>query len=227
MSLATVPRSNRQRKRETVLICDDDPDALAIYKSTLGKSYNVIAASSGRECLVKYSEELQRGSKVDALLLDYRLGDMNGDEVAYKIKTINNCSTKVILITAYELEKKLLAKLKDSKCIVVDIKKPISPMALLVRVAQVLDLKKVKRKSFDNSSTSEEEETSEAIMICMDRHLGSDTARLVLKTLELVYRINEDEIRKQPRLFEEKLGKILGDRTIKHIMNDANKAVGK
>jgi|GEM_PF-452611 len=234
MSLATsLPQSDQQRRRETVMICDDDPDALTIYKYTLGKSYNVIATSSGKECLAKYSEELRRGARIDALLLDYRLGDMNGDEVAYKIRMVNDGSTKVILITAYELEKSLLAKLKDSKCIVIDIKKPISPMALLVKVAQVLDLEKSRVEALDNPSTSEEEEEAasvviaEAIMTSMDRRLGTDTSRLVLKTLKLVYRINEDEIRERPKLFEEKLGKILGDRTVKIIMNDAYKAVRK
>lgn len=211
------------------MICDDDPDALAIFKSTLGKSYNVIATSSGHECLAKFSQELQRGAKIDALLLDYRLGDMNGDEVAYKIKMINNGSTKVILITAYELEKRMLAGLKDGKYIVIDIKKPISPVALLVKVAQVLNLEKSKNEAFDRSPTSEEEAivAVEAIMTSMDRCLGSDTARLILKTLNLVYMINEDEIRKRPKFFEEKLRRILGDRTVKIIVSDAYKALGK
>ncbi|HXG05791.1 MAG TPA: response regulator [Nitrososphaera sp.] len=108
----TLPKAGQQGKRQTVMICDDDPDVRAIYKSTLSKSYNVIVTSSGKECLSKYSQEMQREAKIDALLLDYRLGDMNGDEVAYKIKMINNGSTKVILITAYELEKRMLAGLK-------------------------------------------------------------------------------------------------------------------
>lgn len=201
------------------MICDDEPDALATFKYALNNLYNVITSSSGQECLAKYSEELQRGNKIDALLLDYRLGDMKGDEVAYRIKEING-GTKVILITAYELEKKLLAKLKDGKCIIIDIKKPISTMALLVKVAQVLNLEKT-NKAIDNSSKTE------AMMAAMDSWLGPDTTRLVLKTLKLVYKIDEDEIRKQPELFEEKLVKILGDRTVRIILKDASKALKK
>ncbi|MEW6603332.1 MAG: response regulator [Thermoproteota archaeon] len=199
------------------MICDDEPDALATFKYALNNLYNVITTSSGQECLAKYSEELQRGNKIDVLLLDYRLGDMNGDEVAYKIKEING-GTKVILITAYELEKKLLAKLKDGKCIIIDIKKPISPMALLVKVAQVLNLEKT-NKSIDNSSKTE------AMMAAMDSWLGPDATRLVLKTLRLVYKIDEDEIRKRPELFEERLVKILGDRTVRIIVKDASKTL--
>jgi response regulator RpfG family c-di-GMP phosphodiesterase len=204
------------------MICDDDSDILTTYKSVLSNSYNVIATSSGQECLSKYSEELKRGTKIDALLLDYRLGDMSGDEVAYRIKEIGSNVTKVILITAYELEKKFLAKLKDGKCIITDIKKPISSMALLEKVTQVLNPEQ--NKTFDNAS---KEVVVEAIIAAMDRRLGPDTTRLVQKTLKLVYKIDEDKIREQPELFEEKLEKLLGDRTVKIITNDASKALRK
>ncbi|HXG05792.1 MAG TPA: hypothetical protein VNI77_00515 [Nitrososphaera sp.] len=58
-------------------------------------------------------------------------------------------------------------------------------------------------------------------MTGMDRCLGPDAARLVLKTLDLVYGINGNEIRKHPKLFEDKLGRILGDRTVNIIRSEA------
>ena len=42
------------------------------------------------------------GKHIDILLLDYRLGDMSGDEVARKIMGMNG--TKVILISAFEMD---------------------------------------------------------------------------------------------------------------------------
>ncbi|MDP8915132.1 MAG: hypothetical protein M3M83_01375 [Thermoproteota archaeon] len=44
----------------------------------------------------------QKGKKVDVLLLDYKLGDMQGDVVACKILELNG--VKTFLISAYELE---------------------------------------------------------------------------------------------------------------------------
>lgn len=43
----------------------------------------------------------QKGKKVDVLLLDYKLGDMQGDVVACKIHELNG--VKTFLISAYEL----------------------------------------------------------------------------------------------------------------------------
>lgn len=222
MSFATLPQSNRQQKRETVMICDDDLDILIAYKSVLSNSYNVITTSSGQECLAKYSEELEEGTKMDALLLDYRLEDMSGDEVAYRIKEIGSNVTKVILITAYDLEKEFLAKLKDDKCIIIDIKKPISLTVLLEKVAQVLNLEQ--DETFDIAN---KEAVVQAIMTAMVRCLGPDTAKLVQKTLKLVYKIDEEKLRMQPEVLEEKLEKLLGDRTTKIITSDASRALRK
>ena len=91
------------------MICDDEADVLMAYKIALSSKYSIVTAISGRECLTKYNDERLQGRKVDVLILDYKLGDMLGDEVACKIQEMDG--TKVILISAYEIDSEFL---KDS-----------------------------------------------------------------------------------------------------------------
>lgn len=109
---------------KTVMICDDEEDIVMIYSSFLKRRFNIITATSGEMCLSKYKAEKSLGKRIDVLLLDYRLGDMLGDEVACKIRQLDG--TKTILISAYEIDKSVLEKLKGSDCIVSEMKKPIS-----------------------------------------------------------------------------------------------------
>ncbi len=111
-------------------------DVLMAYKIALSSKYSVMTAESGQECLTKYSGEQLQGRKVDALVLDYKLGDMPGDEVACKIQGMDG--TKVILISAYEIEQEFLKDLEQRNCITSFLKKPVSMASLISKVDQVL-----------------------------------------------------------------------------------------
>jgi CheY-like chemotaxis protein len=107
-----------------VMVCDDDQELLRLFQLALEPIYDVLPVSSGRECLDKYKEEKNKGNKIDVLLLDYRLGDMTGDDVACKIRDLDGTNT--ILISAYELESDVISQLRTRKCIVEMVSKPIS-----------------------------------------------------------------------------------------------------
>jgi DNA-binding response OmpR family regulator len=124
-------------RKPTIMICDDEPDLLTMYTAALKKQYNVLTASSGKACVEKYMEHTLHGKKVDVMLLDYRLGDSMGDDIACKIRDLDG--TKIILISAYDLEKEKVEELKASNCIVDLIVKPVSLKALIERVQQTLD----------------------------------------------------------------------------------------
>jgi len=119
-------------EKRTVMICDDEADLLKIYSAALKKHFNVLTVDSGRACIEKYMDYTLRGKKIDVLLLDYRLGDIRGDDVACKVRELDG--TKIILISAYELEKEKIDELKASNCIVDSIIKPVSLKALLEKV---------------------------------------------------------------------------------------------
>lgn len=129
-------QSGPDAQKRTVMICDDEQDILLIYSNFLRNKFNIITAPSGEICLSKYKTEQKQGKKVDVLLLDYRLGDMLGDEVACKIRDLDG--TKTILISAYEIDGAIIAKLKESNCIVSTMKKPISLAELQKNIQNLL-----------------------------------------------------------------------------------------
>jgi CheY-like chemotaxis protein len=93
----------------------------------------VILVNSGEDCIDKYIDEKSRGNKIHLLLLDYRLGGMFGDSVARKIKEYNG--TKIILISAYDLDDALVKDLEENNYIAKFVEKPISINSLIGLVA--------------------------------------------------------------------------------------------
>jgi CheY-like chemotaxis protein len=123
-------------EKKTVMICDDEQDLLLLFGLALGSKYNIIQVGSGEDCIVKYLEEKNLGNKVHLILLDYRLGDMLGDSVARTIKQYNG--TKIILISAYDLDITLVKELEENEYIVKYIKKPIQLTDLIELVANMI-----------------------------------------------------------------------------------------
>ena len=122
--------------KKTIMICEDDRDLLRVYTLALRSKYEIISAISGKECLTKYSEIRKKGKKIDALLLDYSLGDTTGDKVATKIRGMDG--TKVIMISAFEIEADLIANLKDTGIITAFVKKPVTIGSLGITLDNVL-----------------------------------------------------------------------------------------
>jgi CheY-like chemotaxis protein len=118
------------------MICDDEPDLRLLFGQILGSKYNVILVESGENCIEKYKEEKSRGNKIHLILLDYRLGDMFGDSVARKIKQYNG--TKIILISAYNLDVDLVKELEENKYITSYAEKPIHLTNLIDLVANTI-----------------------------------------------------------------------------------------
>jgi CheY-like chemotaxis protein len=114
--------------RKTVMICEDDPDLLQVYKLALRSKYNVVGVESGGECLEEYKRMRQNGATIDAMLLDYRLPDFTGDQIAMELKKLDG--TKIIMISAFDIDSLLLAKLKSAGFISTFVKKPISVYSL-------------------------------------------------------------------------------------------------
>jgi CheY-like chemotaxis protein len=131
----TDNHSNFERKKKTIMICDDQRDVLLFFKLALESKYNVILVGSGEDCINKYKEEKSRGNEIHLILLDYRLGSMYGDSVARKIKELNG--TKIILISAYDLDHTLLKELEDGDYIAKYVEKPIHTNRLVELVAEI------------------------------------------------------------------------------------------
>ena len=118
------------------MICDDEQDLLLLFGLALESKYNIILVDSGEDCIDKYIEEKSCGNKIHLILLDYRLGSsMFGDFVARKLKEYNG--TKIILISAYDLDGALLKELEDGNYITKYVKKPIHPNDLVELVSKI------------------------------------------------------------------------------------------
>ena len=123
-------------RKKTVMICDDERDLLELFGLALNIKYNVILVDSGEDCVDKYKDEKNQGNKIHLLLLDYRLGGMFGDSVARKIKEYNG--TKIILISAYDLEDELVKDLEENNYIAKFVEKPIPINSLIELVADTI-----------------------------------------------------------------------------------------
>ena len=123
-------------EKKTVMICDDEPDLLELFGKALQTKYNVILVSSGEDCIDKYIDEKNQGNKIHLILLVYRLGGMFGDSVAKKIKEYNG--TKIILISAYDLDDVLVKDLEQNKYIAKYVEKPIHLTNLRELVADLI-----------------------------------------------------------------------------------------
>ena len=121
----------------TVMVCDDEKDILNILARALRPKFHVVTASSGNECIEKCKEisASNRESITLLLLLDYKLGDMMGDEVAYKVSEVSS-HMKILLMTAYELDLSLIDDLKAQGYISGLIRKPFRLAHVISRIEE-------------------------------------------------------------------------------------------
>jgi len=83
-------------KRATILCIDDESTGLILRKMLLeGEGYNVLLAPNGNEGLVTLE-----ASQVEAVVLDYRMPEMGGDEVALEMRK-RWPSIPIILLSGY------------------------------------------------------------------------------------------------------------------------------
>ena len=117
--------------KKCILVVDDDGMNLTRTRVILGKEYDVLLANSGIEALA-----VLRDKKVDMVLLDIDMPEMNGIETFERMKEFA-AGTPVIFLTASGLEDDVRSAIKLGA--VNYLKKPFQPKELLKRVAQELE----------------------------------------------------------------------------------------
>jgi CheY-like chemotaxis protein len=123
-----------------ILVAEDDPDIARLYKSVLSRrGHKVTIAYDAETCLKIYSRRLQKvylnepayahTQPFDTVILDYRLPDRNGLEIAKEILAINS-RQRIIFVSAYV--KRTLTKLVKKFSLPVELlQKPISNKVLI------------------------------------------------------------------------------------------------
>lgn len=153
-----------------LLLMDDDPEIASLYSQVLmDKGHIVTLARTAEECLKIYSkglEEVQVKKHLirdvqpyDAVILDYKMPDRNGLEVAKEIITTSP-HQRIIFVSAY-LEDTLSNSIKELKIPVEIIQKPVSNKVLVDtiedrEVYERLDRLKIDIESFKRAGFSHE-----------------------------------------------------------------------
>jgi DNA-binding response OmpR family regulator len=127
-----------KRVRKSILVCDDESDLLLMFQIHLESQYNVLTVVSGRECIDKINEIKKKNEKIDLVLLDYKLGDISGENVARKIREIEK-NIKILMITAFELEDHVVKNMIKNRYINDIINKPIQLEELSKKIEEHLD----------------------------------------------------------------------------------------
>lgn len=119
---------------------EDDPEIASLYSQVLNnRGHEVTITRLGEDCLQIYADRLQElytkkpdlpeGQQFNVVILDYRMPDRNGLEVAKEILTINP-HQRIILASAY-LEHVLIDSIKELSVPIEVLEKPISNKRLV------------------------------------------------------------------------------------------------
>ncbi|MRX11168.1 response regulator [Pseudoduganella sp. FT25W] len=115
--------------RATVLIVDDTPDNITLLSNLLKDKYNTKVATSGATAL-----QIVASSRVDLILLDIMMPDMDGIETCKRLKAdAASASIPVLFLTAKSLQED--EAIGRSAGAVDFLRKPVNPDLLFARVA--------------------------------------------------------------------------------------------
>jgi CheY-like chemotaxis protein len=119
------------RQKPTILCIDDEWNQLIGYKELLeGTGYKVLAATNGSDGL-----EMLHSNSVDAVILDYRMPGMDGDQVAARMKGMKSQVPIMLLSGCQGLSKSKL------RCVDASLTKGQSPAILLSTLDELLNRK--------------------------------------------------------------------------------------
>lgn len=124
---------NAAHNRPTVLIVDDTPDNITLLANLLKDKYNTKVATNGATAL-----QIVAGAKVDLILLDMMMPEMDGVETCRRLKADSaSAAIPVVFLTAKsQQEDEALAR---SVGAVDFLRKPVNPDLLFTRVAAHLN----------------------------------------------------------------------------------------
>ncbi|MGM0380868.1 MAG: response regulator [bacterium] len=124
--------------RETILVVDDEEDIVRRLKKALQREgYEVFGAHTGEAGL-----EIIRNNKVEVIIVDYRLGDMDGLELLRKANDLYE-DIEGIIITGYGKEEIAVEALRSGA---VDyLTKPLNLDELLISVENAIEKINLKR----------------------------------------------------------------------------------
>jgi CheY-like chemotaxis protein len=129
----TTTHSSREQTGAQILLVDDDPDQVEMYRYALEDvGFVVVGASTGSEAVTR-----ARALRPDVVVLDVRLPDMTGWEVCKVLKTDPSTGNIPVIVLTAAATATLAADAANAGCAAY-LLKPCYPDQLAVSIRNVL-----------------------------------------------------------------------------------------
>ena len=137
-----------------LLVVEDDYSTADLYRHVLeGRGHDVTVVNGGEQCLKTYSEQLtivrdspaahEHESPYDSIILDYKLPDINGLQVAKEILTLN-LHQRIIIVSAYASD--IISQASGGSKLPMEVlEKPISNQVLIDTIEDTATFKELKK----------------------------------------------------------------------------------
>jgi two-component system response regulator YesN len=177
--------------KKTILLVEDDHVLRDLIRGALEREYNVLEASSFSEAKKK------TGTPIDLALIDYDLPDGTGLDIVEEFRSAKP-HLPVILVTAYGSEQMAIKALRSG---VTDyIRKPLSVVYLMRRLAEILEGKKDGEQPDASVATRRT-----FVMDCIEAFIGDNSSENLTRDI-LAERAHMDRY-EFSRAFNERFGK--------------------
>ena len=143
-----------------LLLMDDDPEISSLYAQLLkDRGHKVKLVHTAEQCLKIYGTRLHRAQMrgkslrhvqpYDAVILDYKMPDRNGIEVAKEIQAINS-HQRIIFVSAFVEE--WFDSIKELKSPVEFLQKPVSNKKLIETIELTEVFEQLERLNIDTEA---------------------------------------------------------------------------
>lgn len=173
-----------------VLVVDDNESSREILKCTLeAMSFTADLAESGSKALEILETSYNSGKAYDFVLLDWKMPEMDGIEVAKKIQQHPSLSTlpKILMITAYSRED--VKNRARNAGVNGFLTKPVCQSVLFDTIIQALhkEYKKPKRESYSGMPSEKELKgiSGASVLLVEDNEINQQVAQEFLKKYSL------------------------------------------
>ncbi|WP_300703291.1 hybrid sensor histidine kinase/response regulator transcription factor [Bacteroides sp.] len=163
------------KKQYAVMVVDDNPEILDFLSKILSEEYFVISALSGEEAV-----QILEKNKIDLVISDVMMEDMNGFELCEKIKSnINISHIPVILLTAKTDTESKIQGLEAGADAYID--KPFSPFHLKAQLRNLFRKRESVQKTYASTPLSD---IRSAVHNRLDEEFMNKCTEIILNNIE-------------------------------------------
>lgn len=166
---------NSERRKENLLIVEDNVDILQYLSDELGKTYHVLKAGNGEEALSLVKEQ-----EIDLILTDVMMPVMDGVQLCKLIKqNLNTCHIPIIILSAKTDLKEQLEGLQVGADDYIP-----KPFSMAIVSTKIRNLFRTHYRAIDYYSKSLEIEPEKVALNPMDEELLKKAVEIVEKHID-------------------------------------------